>query len=151
MRSYHRWLSVVFGIFILWIATTGVLSQFAALYANGGFEQETAERGKQQAAAIGHAIVPTASAHEGEEQPAAFTCPADMTCRPKAPPSGARAWVGFFHHIHSGEQFGPVGVIISIMSGLALMFFAISGMWMYYVMFRNRGRRDRTGSRFFWK
>ena len=27
MRKYHRWLSVFFGVFLLWIAVTGLLSQ----------------------------------------------------------------------------------------------------------------------------
>ncbi len=151
MRKYHRWLSVIFGLFILFIATTGLLSQFAALYANGGFEKETVERGARQAAAVGHAIVTPAQAHEGEEDPIAFTCPADMTCRPKAPATGARAWVGFFHHIHSGEEFGPVGVIVSILSGFALLFFAFSGLWMYLTMFRARSRRERKEHLLFWR
>ena len=34
MRTYHRWLSVLFGLFILFIAVTGVLSQGARLYAS---------------------------------------------------------------------------------------------------------------------
>ena len=57
-------------------------------------------------------------------------------CRPKPPPG---QWnVGFLHHIHSGEQFGPVGVVISLLSGLALVFFAFSGLWMYIRMWRDR-------------
>ena len=161
MRKVHRCLSVIFGIFLLWIAGTGVLSQLAALKANGGFEKETVERGRGQAAAIGGVIVPPARAHEGEHEKAvvaiparpgaaAFTCPADMTCRPKTPPSAARAWVGYLHHLHSGEQFGPAGVVISILSGLALLFFAFSGLWMYIQMFARRSHRKSHPRKLFW-
>lgn len=32
MRKWHRWLSLFFGIFMLWIAATGLLSQAADLW-----------------------------------------------------------------------------------------------------------------------
>ncbi len=145
MRKFHRWLSVLFGVFLLWIAATGVLSQIVPFVQRGGFESETAERGKVQAAAIGSAVVPAARAHEGDEAPAvkmlpAFVCPADMTCRPK--PSGGRSVVGLLHHLHSGESFGPLGVVISTLSGLALLFFAFSGLWMYIRMWSHRSSRN---------
>ena len=160
MRRYHRWLSVLFGLFLLWISVTGVLSQVAALVANGGFEQETAARGTKQAAALGQAVVPAARAHENEAEPAApppqpaaavpFVCPADMTCRPKPKPDAARAWVGYLHHLHSGEEFGPAGVVISILSGLAMVFFAFSGLWMYIRMWSHRRGKDHKPA-WFWK
>ena len=98
----------------------------------------------------GQAPIPAASA-----APADFACPADMTCRPKAKPTGARAWVGWFHRIHSGNEFGPVGTIISLLSGLALFFFALSGLWMYIQMYRGRMVRVESGGsvrggRWFW-
>ena len=154
MRRYHRWLSAVFGVLILWIAVTGVMSQFAALTANGGFEKETAERGRKEMAAAGAALVAPAAAHENEVAPAVlpphFVCPADMTCRAKAPQSGARAWVGYLHHLHSGEEFGPAGVVLSILSGLALVFFAFSGLWMYIRMWSHR-RSNGHKPAWFWK
>ena len=164
MRTYHRWLSVLFGLFILFIAVTGVLSQIGSLVNNGGFEDETAERGARQASAIGQAIVPSAQAHEHDEaavagedaKPAtatatpAFACPADMTCRPKRVAKPGEWNVGFLHHIHSGEQFGPVGVIISLLSGIALIFFAFSGLWMYIQMFRRRAHRASHPKKIFW-
>ena len=145
MRRYHRWLAVVFGVFILYIATTGLVSQFAALYANGGFKQD--EPAQPKSAGL---IIPQAQAHELDE-PTAFKCPDTMTCRPKAPPTGARAWVGYFHRIHSGEEFGPTGVILSIASGLALLFLAFSGLWMYVRMFQARSKRERAEHPVFWK
>ena len=146
MRKYHRWLSILFGVFLLWISATGVLSQIGALVNNGGFEKE------EPRLAAGSALIPAASAHEPEAAaaaPATFTCPANMICRPRPKPG---AWdTGYLHHLHSGEEFGPVGTIVSLMSGLALLFFALSGLYMYIQMFRARGRRERAGSRFFWK
>ncbi len=161
MRTYHRWLSVIFGLFILWIAATGVLSQIGSLVNNGGFEQGTRERGARQAAAVGEAIVPSAQAHEeGEEAtastaaataaPTAFVCPADMTCRPKRTPKPGDWNVSYLHKIHSGEEFGPAGVIVSLVSGIALIFFAFSGLYMYIQMFRRRGHRKSHPRRIFW-
>lgn len=159
MRTYHRWLSVLFGLLILWIAVTGVLSQVGELVNNGGLDTETAERGKRQMAAIGDAAIPAARAHEHDEaapaplavgpaQPLAFVCPATMTCRARHAPD---KWnVGFLHKIHSGEQFGPIGVVLSILSGLALIFFAFSGLWMYVQMYRRRAHRHSHPRRLFW-
>ena len=135
MRKYHRWLAILFGVFLLWISATGVLSQIGTLVNNGGFEDEARERAE--------AVLP-----EG------FVCPETVTCRPK--PATAPKWnVGYLHHIHSGEEFGPVGVVISMMSGLALFFFALSGLYMYIQMWRGRlvrveqGKTVR-GGKWFW-
>ncbi|WP_296677367.1 PepSY domain-containing protein [Novosphingobium sp.] len=125
MRKWHRWLSVLFGVILLWIAVTGVMSQFADL---------VAQSERPAAAAV----------------PAGFTCPDGMTCRPKPAPDGARAWVGYLHHLHSGEEFGPVGTALSIMGGFALMFFAFSGLWMYVQMWRARKDRAQKPG-WFWK
>jgi uncharacterized iron-regulated membrane protein len=132
MRKWHRWLSVFFGIFMLWIAATGVLSQVGSL-ANSAGRGDEHDRAAAAAAAM----------------PPGFVCPETLVCRPKPKPGG---WnVGLLHHLHSGESFGPVGTAISILSGLSLIFFAFSGLWMYLQMFRARGRRERPGeSRFFW-
>ena len=128
MRKWHRWLSIVFGCFLLWISATGVLSQIGSLVNKASVEQQ-------------------ATVAEG------FTCPETMVCRPKPKPT---AWnVGLLHHLHSGETFGLVGTAISILSGFALFTFAFSGLWMYIQMYRGRlvradvGKRVR-GGKFFW-
>ncbi len=126
MRKWHRWLSVLFGVLILFIATTGLLSHFSALYRD-------AQPAQVAAAPIG------------------FVCPETMTCRAKPDPDGAAAWVSFFHHLHAGEEFGPVGTALSIASGFALLFFAFSGLWMYVNMFRARSRRQREEHPLFWR
>ena len=156
MRKWHRWISVFFGVFLLWISVTGVLSQVGSLVNNGGFEKETAERGRQEVAAAERAAVPAAQAHDDEgPAAAAFVCPADMICRPKPARKPGQWNVGLLHHLHSGEQFGPFGVVISILSGLALLFFSFSGLWMYIQMLRGRLSLAKTGKklrggRFFW-
>ena len=129
MRKWHRWLSVFFGVFMLFIAATGLLSHGAALWPVGE---------------------PDPATLLAQEPPAGFTCPEGWRCSPPRPQAGPRAWVGFFHHLHSGEEFGTIGTIISILSGFALLFFAFSGLWLYIRMWReraNRGARDR----WFWK
>lgn len=126
MRKWHRWLSVFFGVFLLWIAATGVASQFAALIAD------------QQ---------PQPVAVQAEP---AFVCPENYTCRPKPEPGSAKAWESTLHHLHAGETFGPIGVAISILSGLALLFFSLSGAWMYVQMWRNRKSRG-LNAEIFWK
>ncbi len=132
MRKWHRWTATIFGLFLLWISATGVLSQIGSLVNHGGFETAASEAKARAAAAAA--------------TPPGFTCPETMTCRPKQ----KQAWnVGLLHHLHSGESFGPAGVIVSLLSGLSLFFFAVSGLWMYVQLWR--GRLVRPGSRkLFW-
>ena len=139
MRKWHRWLAVLFGVFLLWISVTGVLSQVGSLVNQGGFETEAREA---QARAAQKAAIPPG-----------FECPDTMVCRPKPKPA---AWnVGLLHHLHSGESFGPLGTIVSLLSGLALIFFSFSGLWMYIQMWRGRLVKTQhggklRGGRFFW-
>ncbi len=119
MRKWHRWLSVVFGVVLLWIAVTGVLSQIVPLMAGGEHER------------------PAAAA---QAKPA-FVCPPDYSCRPKPKPGDPRALVGLLHHLHSGESFGPVGVVIATLAGFAMIFFSFSGLWLYVQMWQNRKTR----------
>lgn len=116
MRKWHRWLSIMFGVFLLWIAVTGVLSHVVSLASEGS-------------------PAPVAAA------PAGFVCPETMVCRPKPAPDSARAWIGYLHHLHSGEEFGPVGTWIAMISGFAMIFFSFSGLWLYVQMWRNRAAR----------
>jgi uncharacterized iron-regulated membrane protein len=134
LRQWHRWLAALFGVFLLWISATGVLSQIGSIANNGLFEAD--------------------QPRSAPATPPGFTCPETMTCRPK--PAKPQAWnVGLLHHLHSGESFGPAGTIVSLLSGLALFFFAFSGLWMYIQMWRGRlvktgqGKAVR-GGRFFW-
>ncbi|GAA3904319.1 hypothetical protein GCM10022276_23680 [Sphingomonas limnosediminicola] len=135
MRKWHRWLATLFGVFLLWISATGLLSQIGELVNKGGFESEAR-------AAVAAPVAPPG-----------FKCPDTMSCRPKQKPG---AWnLGLLHNLHSGESFGPVGTIISIMSGLALLFFSFSGLWMYIQLWRGRLAKTQhggkvRGGKFFW-
>lgn len=123
MRKWHRWLAVFFGAVMLWIALTGLMSQIVHLW-------------------------------PGEETPVApppgFECPEGWRCMPVPAEGSQRATVGLLHELHSGESFGPVGTAISILAGFALIFFAISGIWLYVQMWRLRRRRA-LAPRWFWK
>ena len=131
MRKYHRWLSVLFGLFLFWIAVTGLMIHVADIKSHS----DAAQAG--QVAQLAPGAAP-------------FVCPTDMICRPKPDPNGAKAWVGYLQHLHSGESFGPLGTAISILSGLALLFFSFSGLWMYIQMWRNRKSRNLKPG-WFWK
>jgi uncharacterized iron-regulated membrane protein len=123
VRKWHRWLAILSGVFLLWISVTGVLSQIGSLVNKGGFTSEARA--------------------EAPPAPPGFKCPETMSCRPKPKPG---AWnVGLLHHLHSGETFGPVGTILSILSGLALAFFSFSGLWLYIQMWRGRLARVEQG------
>jgi hypothetical protein len=128
LRKWHRWLAVLTGVFLLWISATGVLSQIVPIVQRGGFEG-------------GRDGPPPPPANA---MPPGFKCPETLTCRPKAQ---GRSIVGTLHHLHSGEQFGPVGVTVSILSGLSLFFFAFSGLWMYIQMWRGRLARVESGKK----
>ena len=137
MRKWHRWLSILFGVFAIWIATTGLASQIVPIVQRGGFSGGTDGPPPAAASAL----------------PPGFVCPETLTCRPK--PKGPTL-VGTIHHLHSGETFGPVGQIILILTGFALLFFAVSGLWMYVQMYavrrsRVRGGKRLRGGRFFWR
>ena len=130
MRKWHRWLSVFFAVFMLWIAVTGVLSHLGVWWP---------------------AVEPTAEQLATQAPPEGFACPDGWRCSPpRIDTGGLGSMVGLFHHLHSGEEFGPAGEIISFLSGLTLIFFSISGIWMYAQMWTNRKSRGLKQD-VFWK
>lgn len=128
MRKWHRWLSVFFSVFLLWIAVTGTASQIVPLLGGDDDGQKAAQ----------------------PQTKPAVVCPPDYFCRPKPKPGDPRALVGLLHHLHSGESFGPAGVVIGTLSGFAMIFFSFSGLWMYVQMWRNRRARALKPG-WFWK
>jgi len=122
MRKWHRWLSVAFGVVLLWIAITGALSQVVPMYLD--------------------ATLPNAAPAAQADGKPAFVCPPDYMCRPKPKEGDPRAWIGTLHHLHSGESFGPVGVVIATLAGFSMIFFSFSGLWLYISMWRNRKERN---------
>lgn len=129
MRKWHRWLSVFFGIFLFWIAATGLLGQAADLWP---------------------AAQPTAADIAAATPPEGWACPDGWRCRPPEVEGSFASFKSFIHHLHSGEEFGPVGVAISVLSGLALLFFSLSGLWMYLRMWADRRAKKLNGG-MFWR
>ncbi len=122
MRKWHRWLGLTLGLFMLFVGTTGILIQ--------GF-------------AIGGDMI------VGDKAPVIAKADAKPGCAvPDKPRSPAKQWEAFFKHLHSGETFGPIGTAISIITGFALMFFAVSGLWMYWQMWRRRAANHNRA--FYW-
>jgi uncharacterized iron-regulated membrane protein len=123
MRTYHRWLALVAGIVILWIAATGVVTQASRIIA------------------------------AGQPRPAAA---AQAPAAPRPPQTPLRKFTHFVTELHSGEAFGATGMWISLAAGLALIFLAVSGLYMYVELFRGRLVRARSGKpapggKWFWK
>lgn len=122
MRKWHRWLSVTFGVVLLWIAITGALSQVVPMVLD--------------------ATQPKAAPAAQADGKPAFVCPPDYSCRPKPKEGDPRALIGTLHHLHSGESFGTAGVVIATLAGFSMIFFSFSGLWLYISMWRNRKERN---------
>jgi uncharacterized iron-regulated membrane protein len=131
MRKWHRWLSLFFAVVLIWVTVTGVLHYLAVWWP---------------------APEPTPAALAALEPPPGFVCPEGWRCNPPRP-EGANLLaqnLGLIHHLHSGDEGGLWGQIIVMLSGLALLFFCISGLWMYVQMWRNRKDRGLNGD-LLWK
>ncbi len=124
MRQWHRWLGLTLGLVLLFVGATGVLVQAFTIAGDMGVGAPAPAVAKIDAAA-----------------PARPDCPKPPAQPPRSP---AKKWEGFFKHLHSGESFGPIGTAISVLSGFALFFFAFSGLWMYWQMWRRRVDSGRT-------
>jgi len=126
-RRYHRWIATFIGIFILWTAGTGVITQITRI--NTAAERQAAAPRTTPAAA-----------------------PPRAAQAPAAPQSPNRKFLKLVTDLHSGEQFGLTGQLVSLVTGLALLFLAGSGLWMYVRMFRARAAKVRaSGGKWFWK
>ncbi len=136
MRTWHRWLAVIAGIFIVWIATTGLLGQVISL---AGGERHDAPR----------ASVAEPGANSTPGITATVPNAADGLPATAKPHKKQRDLYHFIIDLHSGAYFGTLGKVISALVGAALLFFAISGMLMYVNMFRRRKTSGRSGV--FWK
>lgn len=129
MRKWHRWLSVFFAVVLIWVTVTGVLHYLAVWWPGDPAVAETTA-----------------------EPPAGFVCPEGWRCNPPRPETGniLRDNLGLIHHLHGGMEGGIIGEIVVMLSGLALLFFCISGVWMYVQMWRERAAR-KAKHRWFWK
>ncbi len=118
MRRWHKLLAPWFALILFVIAFTGAATQATA-------------------------ILDTPPATSAATPGAA----ADKVKPPKdAKRSSLGGWNHWFKKLHSGESLGPVGIALNLAGGLALLFFAGSGVWMYLTMWlrRRRSRRLRA-------
>ena len=129
MRKWHRWLSVFFAVIMIWVTVTGLLHYLVVWWPS---DPPTPE----QLAAVA--------------PPEGWECPEGWRCMAPPPDTGnpLRSYLGLFHHLHSGSEGGIVGEIIVMLSGFALLFFSVSGMWMYVKMWQARKRGQKKG--LFW-
>jgi uncharacterized iron-regulated membrane protein len=119
MRRWHKLLAPWFALLLLIIAFTGVVTQATAV-----LEAAAAKPAVISAWQVGRKCVPMLA---------------------KRSPAGA--WNHWFKKLHSGEALGPVGIILNLAGGLALLFFAGSGFWMYLSMWLRRRRNRRLIAR----
>jgi uncharacterized iron-regulated membrane protein len=117
MRRWHKLLAPWFALILFVIAFTGAVTQATAIL---------------------------------DTPPAKPATAPSTTGKIKAPKDEKRTALGGWNHwfkkLHSGESLGPVGIALNLAGGLALLFFAGSGVWMYLTMWlrRRRSRRLRT-------
>jgi uncharacterized iron-regulated membrane protein len=64
------------------------------------------------------------------------------------PARGVHQIRAFIDHLHDGEVLGVSGRAVSLVLGVALLFFSVSGIWMYWTMLSAR-RRNGVG-KLFW-
>ena len=133
VRKWHRWFSLFFGFFMVWMSVTGLIIHTNHLM--GGEPRRGAP--------------PPAPSAPAAPAATAFVCPPDYMCRLK-PKDGALPLPVLIQHLHSGEALGPIGTVLSIAAGFALLFFSISGIWLYVQMWRNRASK-KLAPRWLWK
>ncbi len=145
-RRLHRWFGLVTGLLFSVVSLTGIGMQVVSLVSpeHDGPPPFEDTSGKAGDGAQSHAGGPPAAGMivnpEGGEARPEPGGPGPHDQRPD-----------FYHwldHIHDGEFAGPAGRVVSLILGLALFFFSVSGLWMYWTMFRNRARAGQPG--LFW-
>lgn len=119
MRRWHKILAPWFALILVIVAFTGVVTQMTSILDTPPAKVEMASGSAKHAHANG--------------------------AREKRTALGE--WNHWFKKLHSGESLGPVGIAVNLASGLALLFFAGSGFWMYFSMWLKlrRNRRRRAG------
>lgn len=123
MRKWHRLIAPVFALLLLLMAVTGLAIQTTELL----------DRGSPPTAVAGATGAPSALSAPLPHVPGAERR------------HGWDRWSHWLKKIHSGEAFGTAGVVVNILCGAALLFFAVSGLWMYLSMALRRWRRRRRG------
>jgi len=104
MRRWHRRIAPWFALLLLIVAMTGIITRVVQ--------------------SLDH------PPHPAKVQMIAGSAP--KSCLPDKPVRTRLGSIGHFvKAIHSSESLGPVGVALNLLTGLALCFFAGSGLWMW--------------------
>ena len=138
MRKFHRWFGLITGIFMLIISGTGITIQTLDLISNN---HDGPPRGAEQGPPPG-SPTPFDNGQPPSEAASANQNLAPIPGQPNIRPR-KMGLMGIVKHIHSGEYFGPIGIVINIICGFALFFFSISGIWIYWQMFQSRAKIGR--------
>ncbi len=167
MRSIHRWLSLIAALFLLMVASTGIILQFqrigeseehereehALALAPTNISNETLDAALNRALDIVRAREPSASIESVElrgdrEGPQAVIV---LDGEPKRQlivnTSSGEVNEGAVHEedsfikrLHSGEVFGEPGVALGLFWGSALLVLALTGLWVYFSMMMKRAK-----------
>lgn len=135
MRKWHRWLVIFTGVFMVWIAATGLVGQVMTLAAGEHHEGPPPAAAGAPPQSGMNVVKPGGDDHDGPPREGRHRGKPDL--------------YHFIIDLHSGNILGPFGKVISALMGAALLFFSVSGIWMYIDMFRKRKLIGRTG--LFWK
>lgn len=179
MRQYHRWVSLVAALFLLVVATTGVILQVQKLT---GADADAADHGdKDPAAALTTAMpsqtyatlvgrtldaararapnspIASVSLKGKEEQVQGVVIltgdpPRQLTIDARSGrliKDETRDRDSLILRIHSGAVLGKPGVVLGVLWGSALVILSVTGAWVYLSMYRRR-RKASGKSGLFW-
>ncbi len=173
MRQIHRWISLIAGLFLLIVATTGVILQVQRLTR----EDEDRDRAVPKVLAMpAEAYAPMLAktleavrAREpkrpitsielqlaGDQPHGVVTFPGDPGRQITVDPRNGKVLKDEAHEaeslilrIHSGEILGEPGVVLGVFWGSALVVLSITGFIVYLELYRRR-RKASGKSGLFW-
>ena len=177
MRKYHRWVSAVAAIFLLFVSITGIVLQVQRLTgedadADAGTRELSALTTEMPSSAYAALVSRTLDAArqrapsapiasvllrgEGSAVEGVVQFPGDPLREIVVDARSGRVVSDERHEaetlilrIHSGEIFGEPGVVLGVLWGVALVVLLLSGGWVYLDMYRRR-RKGSGKSGLFW-
>ena len=175
MRQYHRWVSLMAAVFLLIVATTGVILQVQKL--TGADADAPKHSDKDRAEALTTAMpsatyaalivrtldaarprapnVPVTSVSlkgEGDEVQGVVMLPGDPPRQLTIDARSGRILKderreadSLILRIHNGAILGQPGVVLRVLWGSALVILSVTGAWVYLVMYRRRRKASGKG------
>jgi uncharacterized iron-regulated membrane protein len=174
-RSLHRWISAPIAVIMAFVAFTGVVLSFQELGPREGPRPGAAAKATlPDDAALGAMVAKAAGAARAADpnlpaqkvelsfnkrgSSAKFSGPERMgpsvtvdlkTLEAKVTPRPKPNAHVIFVRLHSGSYFGPAGLVVVLIAGLALLVLSYTGLVVYIDMFLRRRANGKSG--FFWK